>query len=255
MAGSRKDGPTVRAVPEPKTKLPWLHTNERAALTHGLAAKDVNSRLVPLVGVCAIVLVLAHLPLGLSSPLNTGLQVAAQELAAATPDRADTNCTVAPRPFSEIASLADAPPGQFQLALLCTPISEITTPTPPVGGDRADPELTKAVTAAVHELYACMNSGDMLHATALWTDDYLRHILGGLDIETLASSATPVTVPATDRAMIIAVDDVRLLADGRVSALARSEGRQAVHIFVVQADGRYLLDGVFEITDTGTPVP
>lgn len=229
----------------------------RMTSRNGEPSSRTAVRLWILVPVLALVIAAVLVPVRPFTGIHdwsTNAALGAGPTPGATAGDAAAVCPTPPRPFAEIAALADAPAGDLRLFQLGTPGPEIATPLPPTGGILADPDEIEAVTAALRELYACMNSGDLLRASALWTDEFLQLGFGGLDVDVLASMATPVTIPVSDQVTIVAVDDVRVLEDGRVTALVRSEDEQAIHVFVLE-DGRYLLDGVVEIADDGTPVP
>lgn len=156
----------------------------------------------------------------------------------------------------------------FILALAGTPASgrstPAATPTPfaTPDGKAADAEIVEGITATMQEVVACFNAADLLRAFALFSDDYFRRLIpvegpvGEAFTAFLASAPAPVT-----RMDVQSVQDVRVLADGRVGALvvlvdprapkSEDEGRRFV-IFVNDGD-RWLIDEVIEFPASGTP--
>ncbi|MDP9364352.1 MAG: hypothetical protein M3Q10_09055 [Chloroflexota bacterium] len=133
-------------------------------------------------------------------------------------------------------------------------MAALEMPQVPVDGVPADPTIIEAVTATIEEEVACLNSGDFLRAVALWTDELLRKELGGLDEAILAQLATPASVPPENRATTVSVDNVRVLNDGRVTAVTQIGDTEAAMVFV-KSDGRYLIADNIELPDAGTPTP
>jgi hypothetical protein len=144
-------------------------------------------------------------------------------------------------------------------ATVATPAARPATPEATVvpAGTPADPETVAGVTATVRELVACFNAGELFRAYGLYTDDYLRDLfwrqppLSQADYDALA---TPQPAPAGKRVEILAIEDVRLLADGRAGANVTL--RYAVipmpkHFFMtfVWTGERWLIDDILgEIT-------
>jgi hypothetical protein len=153
-----------------------------------------------------------------------------------------------------------------------TPVAARGTPPAWLAGAPADPATAQAVAAAMREALACVNGGNYLAVAALVTDDYLRFWLREAAQRRIAASAfdprslgpigrraswvgspadflsEPAVATAGDRVALVAVRDVRLLADGRVGALVETADpthapRGATDIVVfVEAGGRYLID-------------
>ncbi len=165
-------------------------------------------------------------------------------------------CQVVPRSPDFILALAGTP-----AAGRATPAA---TPTPfaAADGEPADAQTVQGVTATVQEVVACFNAADLLRAFAIFSDDYFRRLIpvegpvGEAFTAFLASAPAPVT-----RMDVQSVQDVRVLADGRVGALvvlvdprapkSEDEGRRFV-IFVNDGD-RWLIDEVIEFPASGTP--
>ncbi len=190
------------------------------------------------------------------------------------PDPAE--CRVAPRTIAELdAGAATVVARTDEVLELVNPPAFVT-----FADESASFEVRAAVIAAERTLVACLNARDALRTYALYTDDglvrlldYLSRDLGDLyewspDFSELALPATP--MPESERLALAAVDDVRLLADGRVMATvtigAVTMGRgpsesfgvptrvPVTHIFTVERGDRYLIDE-FVVTGRGTPTP
>src|SRR5215218_2373114 len=120
-------------------------------------------------------------------------------------------CRTEPRAYDELQ------------ALFATPVVPAPRPTPGVlpDGEPADPETVAGITTTVHELVACWNAGALLRAYDLYTDGYLRRLLarqGPPGRAAYAFFATPDAVTDDEPTVIVAVERVRLLDDGRVGA-------------------------------------
>jgi len=131
----------------------------------------------------------------------------------------------------------------------------------PLTGDLADPEIVAAVAATAREYIACNNAGDFPRLLALISDSYLPHLLAGADLTDPAVIARldrePEPLPATDRTVLIAVGEVRLLPDGRAAATVTgddptsSDPAKAPLLVFVQEGDRWLIDQIVE--DEPTP--
>jgi hypothetical protein len=154
-------------------------------------------------------------------------------------------CLVEPRPLDELKALAREPLAAPLGRLIWTPAPDVEQPS---GGQLADADIVAAITEDIQEQIACANDGDLPRLTALFSDDFLRRGLGGMSELAYEALFTPSPLPETDRTMLLAVEDVRTLPDGRVSATVRTDTGTNQRIFV--ADGsRYLIDDNFEIWD------
>lgn len=164
-----------------------------------------------------------------------------------TPDE----CTVSPRPASDIR------------ALLGTPAPTPTAPEEPqahppaiIGipvGQPADRALQREITPVVSQLFACFNAGDTLRAFALATDDFIRSYatdgsVTAQDIDYLL--AEPLPVPAGDRTTILAITDVSVLDGVRMGAFVitydRFNSADTVYMILVQHKDRWLVDKVVD---------
>jgi hypothetical protein len=124
-------------------------------------------------------------------------------------------CTAAPRPATFLADLIATP-----AAAPATPIASLPEGTPP------DDQTRQEVTAAVRQIIACSNTGNVLRALALFGDEYLRRSLnpaGQLTAEAalnlVAPYATPLAIPANLFIRLVEIRDMRVLPDGRVAAV------------------------------------
>jgi hypothetical protein len=171
----------------------------------------------------------------------------------ATPTASPTTmCDVAPRSTAEILALAGTDLGKKE------PI--LTLPT----GEPADMATTAAITAVLHEMAACLTSGDMLRFYALHSDDWLQRSLGVVDGMAILTTSIP---PLDDghQARYLGPWQVRVLDDGRVLAavllvvgdeLRPDPNRTRVLLFV-HRDGHWLVDETIasvRIADCAHPV-
>ncbi len=171
-----------------------------------------------------------------------------------TPDPSE--CMVAPRSLAALA------------AVFATPVAAPASP-PAVAvpsGEPADDATVAGVLDTGRQLLACFNAGDYPRAFALYTDDALRQQAGGEPLtEELAAffAATPVPAPQDARATLLAIEDVRILADGRVGAFVTQDnpalppdGPETGYFVLAERGGRYLVDEIVPgAAPSGTPVP
>ena len=179
---------------------------------------------------------------------GAGGSAARQATPAAGPEALDPAlCRVAPRPLAYFEQFL-ATPGARSTRM---PPAAATATVPP--GEPAPPATVAGVTTTVRELYACLNAGDNLRAATLFTDAYFERLFsqfGRLPPEELAVFAVPPR-PAPERlwTRLVAVRDVRLLADGRIGAVVVTDDPvgpptepEARFFVFVEADGRFLID-------------
>lgn len=170
------------------------------------------------------------------------------------------SCTVAPRPLSFLATIAESPPPE-------------QTPVPIEGipdGVPVDEQTRAEVTATVTMLIACVNAGDVLRAFALYEDTYLARIVDpeqALTVEIanelVVSFATPELVPTDDRTSLVGLPVVRTMADGRVAVVIETNGgvqddddesELGLLILARAADGRWLIvDGRTDLSRDELP--
>jgi hypothetical protein len=157
----------------------------------------------------------------------------------ATPTASPTamTCDVTPRSTTEVLTLVETDSEQ--------PAAILALPT----GNPADPATTAAITAVLHEMAACLTSGDMLRFYALHSDDWLQRTLGVVEGMAIQTISIP-TLDDGNRALYLGPWHVQILADGRVMAavllvvddnLRPDPDRTTVLIFA-HRDGRWLVD-------------
>jgi hypothetical protein len=129
-------------------------------------------------------------------------------------------------------------------------------------GKEADAATVDAVTATVREAIACRNAGDFARAYALMTDHMLRQLFGGpttIDPEITSALATaPRRVSKERRLALVAISEVRVLADGRVGAVVETGSGETAYrdyIFFAAAGDRWLIDETVPLPENTTPTP
>ena len=195
--------------------------------------------------------------------------VAAQDATPAsfpvTPDPSE--CRVPPRPRDEVLALLAGTPVAAASPAAGLPASVATEDQLPAG-EPADAATVAAIVATARELIACNNAGDFARVFAFYTDDLIRRVFGGdpaLAAQVPVVLATPAAaLPVAARTELLAVREVRVLADGRVGAVIEDrDPRRTVAFFMifVRAGDRWLVDGQIDIQGVagtpaaGTPAP
>ena len=153
------------------------------------------------------------------------------------------DCAVAPRTRQEIAALLANPN-------TATPAATTGGQTIPAG-DPVAAETAAAMEQVVQMWLACQNAGEPLRAWSLFSDGYLFRLLsrqGGLAGEAYRGLATPAPV-ADEAARVVAVEDERLLPDGRYGATVTLEYPSVpmpkrFFFYFTQIDGGLLIDGI-----------
>jgi uncharacterized cupredoxin-like copper-binding protein len=166
-------------------------------------------------------------------------------------------CRVAPSSLDRV-SLGGTPSTSSALPLAAGPYEgqPVGTDRPvPLDGRPADPDTVAGVTEVVRELVACLNADDTARLVALFTDDYWRRLNAvefGLGAEPNLDRAGSL-VPLAGQEGIPSVEDVRVLADGRVAAVLRprlEENEQFFNYYVFQrAADRWLIDEAVGVVD------
>lgn len=151
-------------------------------------------------------------------------------------------CRVAPRSLAALraAGTSTAAP------------TAVATPAVLPAGTPADPATVAAIVAVTRERIACNNANDLLRILAFFTDEYLRRTV---DFGALARALDlpPTPVPAALRQGLVAVRDVRLLADGRVGAVVVTETpsaappTQATFVRFRKVGDRWLIDDLTDL--------
>ena len=232
------------------------------ALTFGMrgntggAGKDVPGRARLQHCLQCLAVVFAMLTVG---SFDTGAAAASQSSDASPVS--PTECTVPPRSRASLVALIESAPGVARALVSGTPVA---TPAPPTGGSSVDAETTERVTAAAREFLACYNAGDLARLFALYSDDYLFAIWGGLGepdaseanvAEQLRQLETTQPLPEEQQISLESVADVRMLSDGRVVATVTNSRKRSLAVFVKVGD-RYLVDWAYALLPVaGTPTP
>jgi hypothetical protein len=150
------------------------------------------------------------------------------------------DCRIAPRTITELQGLTT------MNAMTGTP----GPPNPDLDGEPADDATISGVTATVWELLACTNAGDLLRGYALFTDDYLRRIADTIPLDTLDDGIGSVPRPPEHWERLHDIDEIRLIADGKVSALVMFGERgsplppSAFQFVFVRSGERWLIDEI-----------
>jgi hypothetical protein len=117
-------------------------------------------------------------------------------------------------------------------------------------GTPASAQMVAAVTLVVREVIAAFNAGLPLRAFAHFTDDHFRRqgLLSPEELAVLHAPALP--LPPEEQETVVAVRDVRLLQDGRVSAILVSHYQSVGEIRKVlvfrRIDDQWRIDAVVE---------
>jgi mono/diheme cytochrome c family protein len=160
-------------------------------------------------------------------------------------------CLIAPRTLDGIAAMAGTPPAA-------------APPTPAAVTDQPVPDPVRAaITDTARELVACSNAGDSMRRLALYSDNRLRQSYPDGPTPALERMAqAPLPVPEFERVALLGLDDVQMMADGRVAArvtidnpLLHTHGLatpgvnpqedSAMIVFAQQGD-RWLIDGFLD---------
>jgi hypothetical protein len=176
-------------------------------------------------------------------------------------------CTVEERPISDFERLLPSTPQADPAAPAASPTRFVIP-----GGVPADATTVSGVTTTLLELYACYHAGDPRRFHALFTDEGLQRafppgmITPEFIDEFFAASPVPLEDPE-QRATILAIEGVTLLADGRVGTMVRSDepefgGLWTVYWIFVEAGDRFLVDDVIHdvsaegsTPEASTPAP
>ena len=189
-------------------------------------------------------------------------KIAAQE---PTASAGAGECTVEPYDLTTVLVPTDGTP-------VAAPTSVANSIEPP-SGEPADDEVVEAVTETVELFFGCVNQGYFFRVLYLFTPEYLQRFvdeeIGPLseeDIQQLAALAAAEQPsdprPADEQLVIVSIDDVEVLEDGRVVATvigddrSQPEGPSPVYFLFEEHDGRYLIDDVIDPQPNGaTPEP
>jgi hypothetical protein len=178
----------------------------------------------------------------------------AQGVATPIPDVAvvsAADCHAEPRPLSDFEALAAATPLSYGEVLRRAEARE-RPGTPPPGGVPANPTVVAGVAEATEQIFACLLTGDFARYASLLSDENFRRTFGGLDPGTVLATPNPTSrdVPLP----LHQIEEVLVLPDGRIAVRFQREGGSALSFFV-ESNGRYLLDGGFELIEAATQLP
>jgi hypothetical protein len=171
-------------------------------------------------------------------------------------------CTVEPITIDRLTQLVGTP-----VAGVESDDSATASPTPFAmpEGEAADEATAAAIAATVHTYIACLNAGDYPRALALYSDQGLRDLFatavanGATAQQLLASLGSPQPLPEDQRNLLYGVDDVRVLADGRIATLVIGDnlaepGPPGPALFYFsQVNGQWLIDSFVSTDEIVTP--
>jgi len=178
--------------------------------------------------------------------------LAAQET---TPAMSGASCeAVSPRDPADFDAIAATPTdGQSGNQNVATPEA---TPFAMPAGDPASDEDVAQISEVYGTLIACLNQGDFLRVSALYTDDYLQRNFSPDAIEDM--DATPQAEGAETQTEFVAVQDARILGDDRLAALIVTQnpetGEIVTYAELVRSGDNLLIDKE-EVVDIGSATP
>ncbi|MFL5534045.1 MAG: hypothetical protein ACJ8BC_18960 [Gemmatimonadales bacterium] len=216
--------------------------------------------------------VLTALVAALALPAAAGAQDGTPAVVASPPPAGVTipdpaECDVTPRSIAEFEQIAATPPAPVPNAeqRFSKPGNEPRPWTMPAGTPADDATIT-AVTATLREALACLNAGDFLRFTALFSDEMIDILftISPLPPEAIPSlAASPVPSPPDQWLGYLRVHDVRILPDGRVAGLGDNYdpteppyGMGTDFAIFVNVGDQWLIDSLIEnvvITGEATP--
>jgi hypothetical protein len=171
-------------------------------------------------------------------------------------------CTVEPMSLDRLAQLVATPVPEPVASPEASP-----TPFAMPEGQPADEATVAEITAAVRQFIACINAGDYARLLALYSDRAIAEIvlapIGGQATaqEILDSLGAPQVLPDDQRTVLIRIEEVRVLPDGRVAALIFGDDRSNPRppgpalVYFVEIEGRWLVDGFIPTEDIVTSEP
>lgn len=155
-----------------------------------------------------------------------GAWTGAHALQPTPPPPPAADCMVPPRTPEELRGLLGvATPGRrAEPREAIGVLSALPTGTP------ADADTSARVTQMVTTYATCLNAGDVLRATALFTNRYLA-LSGPIDPATLDEmlTASPEATPEPVNVWVAEIQDVLVLTDGRISAIVTVGGLEDEH--------------------------
>jgi hypothetical protein len=184
------------------------------------------------------------------------LSTVAQE---STPGAGPTGCDGPQRSADELVDLwfgislaPDGTPGADE------EVDGVVIPT----GKPADDATAAAVEATIRAAYACLNGGDLLRASALFTDELASQVgpEPGISREEAAANlaAPPHPASASETVEIVAVTDVMQIDSRRIGAfLVEQIGGKFHTSYAIfrEFQGAWLVDEIIEFTPDGQEAP
>ena len=175
---------------------------------------------------------------------------------------AAAECMVAPIDLRRLLDRLAATPGFLETALASPqPVPPTPTPYASPAGAPADNTTVTGVTATAREYIACFNAHAPAQQLALFTDAYLgRQLTGNLGqpypevvataaaiIATASATAEAATDGVPAEAALHAIQDIRVLPDGRIAAtlvvdLPDAISPAAFALILAQVGDRWLID-------------
>lgn len=178
--------------------------------------------------------------------------VVAQE---STPAATGANCeSVTPRDAADFDAIAATPTDeQAGNQDVATPEA---TPFAMPAGDPASEEDVAQITQVYGTLVDCLNTGDFLRISSLYTDDYLQRNFSADAIQNM--DATPQAEGAETQTEFVAVQDARVLGDDRLGALIVTQnpdtGEIVTYSELVRSGDQLLIDKE-EVVTIGSATP
>ena len=172
-----------------------------------------------------------------------------------TPTTSGASCeSVSPRDPADFDAIAATPnDGQAGNQDVATPEA---TPFAMPAGDPASEEDVARITEVYGTLVDCLNSGDFLRISALYTDDYLQRNFSAEAIQNM--EATPRAEGAETQSEFVAVQGARVLGDDRLGALVVTENPETGEIVtyseLVRSGDQLLIDKE-EVVTIGSATP
>ncbi len=211
----------------------------------------------PSASVAALALAAALIPGALGAAAQDGTPEA-QGRGVPAPEE----CQIEPRTVDELVPLLGPAEGNGEAADAgAAPAAQNDIPVPL--GQRADQETAAAIELTARELLACINAGDFLRLSALFTDTAVGPALGPAPEDPAGLERQPTPLPEDDRTRLIAITDTSLLEDGRAAAFVVLNdpqrppgGSETLLVLFAQEGGRWRIDGLIDFTvpqPAGTP--
>jgi hypothetical protein len=165
-----------------------------------------------------------------------------------------SECTVAARTVAELEAILATPAAGTPEA---TPTELAEMPQ----GVPADATTVAEVQATLREAIACINTGDDLNILQFYSDDLIRRLLAGAQLDQLEGQGTPVPLTQEQMTELIAISGMVMLEDGRVAVVVTGDDHtnpapatDTLFVFVKVGD-RWLIDDFETNVSMSTPVP